>query len=145
MRTEALGKGRRVRRTNPSKGRFYAIGRAIAIYYCPTRRQPVPDPGRPPQQWQGQEKVGRAPPNTLVGKTDYAGSMFDGNRSGLVRFRVYQTSRETTRAGFVDMGWPRDGAIVATRGYANASLVSSTRREPEADPSQAAHDLYTAL
>ena len=114
----------------PKQRAQFAISRAIAIYYCPTRRQPIPDPGHAPQRLQGHEIVGRTPTNWMVGKNDYAGSFgyADGpnpHRSRIRRFsRVYQTSRDTTRAGFRSMGWQGAGAIVRVRGYENATWYS---------------------
>jgi prepilin-type processing-associated H-X9-DG protein len=112
--------------TQPELRGAYAISRAIPVYYCPSRRQPVADPKATiNQRWQGVVIVGQNHQNWPIGKNDYAGAQLgwgDGERSRLLVFsKEFSSSAELTAAGFVGMGWQGVGAIVRARAYDNAS------------------------
>jgi prepilin-type N-terminal cleavage/methylation domain-containing protein/prepilin-type processing-associated H-X9-DG protein len=88
------------------------IAHAIPPYYCPSRRKAIPDRCNPPQHRHQNTDVGRRGTGPM-GKNDYAGCCVQGDwdMRHLPQFPDWNAIRA---AGFVNLFWNTDGAIVQT-------------------------------
>ena len=90
---------------------------AVSTFYCPSRRgaSPLQTIGTRPQNRYRNRSVPRM--RGELGQTDYAGCCLNGNWHSAQLRRV--TNNDVLAAGFIDLPWSTDGAIVRTDQWSN--------------------------
>ncbi len=102
----------------------FVLQQAIPGYYCPSRRAPVADTtGSAPQYRYRNRTVARM--SGKLGKNDYAACCVNTNWDALAQLPQFGSTADVVNAGFANMPWDTDGAIIRTDRWSN----SSTRRE----------------
>ena len=89
------------------------IAHAIPTYYCPSRRKAVPDRCNPPQHMHQHTEVGRRGTGPM-GKNDYAACCLNGDWGGLLQLAQFPDWNAIRAAGFTNLPWDTDGAIIRT-------------------------------
>lgn len=102
--------------TGPARAHF-PLEQAISTYYCPSRRPARADRSTNPPQQRYKNQGGFNPTGSLLGKNDYAGCCANGNWWSLTQLPQFNSNGDVAAAGFVDLYWDQDGAIIRTNFY----------------------------
>ncbi len=117
---------------------YEPLRHAIPVYFCPSRRSASADPCLVPQQkrYKNYNTVYYKVTGGTLGKNDYAGCCLNGDWYDLRNkwhLSQFPDNNAVSAAGFIDLPWDTDGAIIHTDYYADqkrtrdlADLVDGT-------------------
>ena len=96
----------------------FVLQQAIPGFYCPSRRAAKPDlTGGAPQNRYRNRTAARMSGD--LGKNDYAGCCNNANWYSLTQLPQFANNAAVRNAGFTDMPWDTDGAIIRTDRWSN--------------------------
>ncbi len=102
---------------------------AIPAYYCPSRRQPVPDPVGTPPQWRYRMQGIAQPQNINLGKNDYAACCENEWWNWGDLLDAFNGDANAADAAFPRSPWNSTGAVTRTRcptGYTGTDIWCRT-------------------